>query len=88
MDLVRFVIAREHMHHEVHAKAVGELSLAFAGKAPADRQHGPAVAIDSPGPGPVVAAVGASSPSRSSMTGMVTSEAGDVDKPKGEDALS
>jgi hypothetical protein len=38
VHLVGFVVARQHVHHEVHAEAQRDLALAFAGHAAPDRQ--------------------------------------------------
>ena len=56
MNLIRFIVARQHMHHQIYTKTVGNLALALAAIAASDGQHRGAVAVDGPSGGPVVTA--------------------------------
>jgi len=56
VDLIGFVIARQHMHHQIDAKAVGQFSLPLACKAAAHGIKRVAARIHSPCSGPIIAA--------------------------------
>src|SRR5262245_17021848 len=54
MHLIGLVVARQRIHHEVDAEAVGHLPLPLAARD--GGEHRSLIVVESPGAGPVVAA--------------------------------